>query len=123
MRVSLGYPAKAAEKALLLGESRRDLLTRLEPLLEHDELRAIRDAVGNVRVSDALVDYVLRLVEATRTQPQFAWGLSPRGSLALLAAARSWAFLDGRDYVIPEDVQGVLPTGVRSEERRGGKRG
>jgi MoxR-like ATPase len=119
MRVSLGYPAKAAEKALLLGESRRDLLTRLEPLLEHDELRAIQDAVGNVRVSDALVDYVLRLVEATRTQPQFAWGLSPRGSLALLAAARAWAFLDGRDYVIPEDVQAVLPTvvGHRLRER------
>ncbi len=119
MRVSLGYPAKAAEKSLLLGESRRDLLTRLEPLLQHDELRAIQDAVGHVRVSDALVDYVLRLVEATRTQPQFAWGLSPRGSLALLAAARAWAFLDGRDYVIPEDVQAVLPTvvGHRLRER------
>jgi len=119
MRVSLGYPAKAAEKSLLLGESRRDLLTRLEPLLQHDELGAIQDAVGHVRVSDALVDYVLRLVEATRTQPQFAWGLSPRGSLALLAAARAWAFLDGRDYVIPEDVQAVLPTvvGHRLRER------
>jgi MoxR-like ATPase len=72
-----------------------------------------------VRASDALVDYVLRLVEATRTQPQFAWGLSPRGSLALLAAARAWAFLDGRDYVIPEDVQAVLPTvvGHRLRER------
>ncbi|QDR35585.1 AAA family ATPase, partial [Pseudomonas aeruginosa] len=59
--------------------------------------------------SDALVDYVLRLVEATRTQPAFALGLSPRGSLALLAAARAWALLAGRDYVIPEDVQAVLP--------------
>ena len=74
----LGLPAKAAEKSLLLGESRRDLLTRLEPLLQHDELRAIRDAVGHVRVSDALVDYVLRLVEATRTQPQFAGAVAAR---------------------------------------------
>ncbi|MCY1486489.1 AAA lid domain protein [compost metagenome] len=72
-----------------------------------------------MRASDALVDYVLRLVEATRSQPQFAWGLSPRASLALLAAARAWAFLAGRDYVIPEDVQAVLPsvTGHRLRER------
>ena len=61
-----------------------------------------------VRASDALVDYVLRLVDATRSQPQFAWGLSPRASLAILAAARAWALLTGRDYVIPEDVQAVL---------------
>ena len=109
MRLSLGYPAQAAERALLLGDSRRALLTRLEPLLDHAGLLAIQQAVTEVRVSDALVDYVLRLVEATRTQPQFAWGLSPRGSLALLAAARAWALLAGRDYVIPEDVQAVLP--------------
>jgi len=63
-----------------------------------------------VRASDALVDYVLRLVDATRSQPQFAWGLSPRASLAILAAARAWALLTGRDYVIPEDVQEVLPS-------------
>jgi len=119
MRLSLGYPAQAAERALLLGDSRRALLTPLEPLLDHAGLLAIQQAVTEVRVSDALVDYVLRLVEATRTQPQFAWGLSPRASLALLAAARAWAFLDGRDYVIPEDVQAVLPAvvGHRLRER------
>lgn len=119
MRLSLGYPAKAAEKALLLGDSRRDLLARQEPVLDRASLVAIQQAVAQVRVSDALVDYVLRLVEATRTQPQFAWGLSPRGSLALLAAARAWAYLDGRDYIIPEDVQAVLPSvaGHRLRER------
>lgn len=119
MRLSLGYPAKAAEKALLLGDSRRDLLSRLEPVLDRETLLAIQETVSHVRVSDALVDYVLRLVEATRTQPQFAWGLSPRGSLALLAAARAWAYLDDRDYVIPEDVQAVLPAvaGHRLRER------
>ncbi|GAB6387384.1 AAA family ATPase [Stutzerimonas marianensis] len=119
MRLSLGYPAKAAERALLLGDSRRDLLARLEPQLDRTALRAVQQEVAGVRVSDALVDYVLRLVEATRTQPQFAWGLSPRGSLALLAAARAWGYLDGRDYVIPEDVQAVLPSvvGHRLRER------
>ncbi|MDE1165665.1 MAG: AAA family ATPase [Pseudomonas sp.] len=119
MRLSLGYPAKAAEKALLLGESRRELLPRMEAVLDHAQLAALQAAARAVRVSDALVDYVLRLVEATRTQAQFAWGLSPRASLALLAAARAWALLVGRDYVIPEDVQAVLPAvaGHRLRER------
>ncbi|WP_416427561.1 AAA family ATPase [Pseudomonas sp. App30] len=112
MRLSLGYPAKAAEKALLLGESRRELLPRMAAVLDHEELAVLQQQAREVRVSDALVDYVLRLVEATRTQPQFAWGLSPRASLALLAAARAWALLLGRDYVIPEDVQAVLPSVV-----------
>ncbi|WP_374439512.1 AAA family ATPase [Pseudomonas panipatensis] len=110
MRLSLGYPGRAAEKALLLGEARRDLLPRLEPLLTLEELAAWQAEVPKVHASDALVDYVLRLAEATRSQPAFALGLSPRGSLALLAAARAWALLAGRDYVIPEDVQAVLPS-------------
>ncbi len=119
MRLSLGYPAKAAEKALLLGEARRDLLPRLAPLLDHAELAAIQAQIPQVRASDALVDYVLRLVDATRSEPQFAWGLSPRASLALLSAARAWAFLAKREYVIPEDVQAVLPSvvGHRLRER------
>ncbi|MFV3304538.1 AAA family ATPase [Pseudomonas sp. NY15181] len=110
MRLSLGYPGRAAEKALLLGEARRDLLPRLEPMLDPKELLALQGEVLAVRASDALVDYVLRLVEATRSQPAFALGLSPRGSLGLLAAARAWALLAGRDYAIPEDVQAVLPS-------------
>ena len=109
MRLSLGYPGRAAERALLLGGSGRDQLSKLEPLLDHRQLAAIQNEVPNIHASDAVVDYVLRLVEATRTQPNFALGLSPRGSLALLGAARAWALLDGRDYVIPEDVQVVLP--------------
>jgi MoxR-like ATPase len=112
MRLSLGYPAKAAEKALLLGATRRSLLPRIEPILAHAELALIQAEVPKVRASDAVLEYLLRLVDATRTQPQFAWGLSPRASLALLAAAKAWAFLAGRDYVIPEDIQAVLPSVV-----------
>ncbi|MFI8483175.1 AAA family ATPase [Pseudomonas sp. NPDC078700] len=119
MRLSLGYPAKAAEKALLMGDARRTMLPKLASVLDHRQLALLQDEVPKVRVSDALVDYVLRLVEATRSQPQFAWGLSPRASLALLAASRAWALLEGREYVIPEDVQAVLPSvvGHRLRER------
>jgi MoxR-like ATPase len=119
MRLSLGYPARSAEKALLLGESRRDLLPRIEPVIDHAGLAALQAEARQVRASDALVDYVLRLVDATRSQPQFAYGLSPRASLAILAAARAWALLIGRDYVIPEDVQAILPSviGHRLRER------
>jgi len=119
MRLSLGYPARSAEKALLQGQARRELLPQLEPVLDHKALAALQAEVPLIRASDALLDYVLRLVEATRTQPSFAWGLSPRASLAVLAAARAWALLAGRDYVIPEDVQAVLPSvvGHRLRER------
>ncbi|KXU39515.1 AAA family ATPase [Ventosimonas gracilis] len=109
MRLSLGYPSLAVEKSLLLGQSRRDLLEDIQPLLNHQQLAALQDAVQKVRASEALIDYLLRLVTATRSHPQFALGLSPRSALALLAAARGWAFLAGRDYLIPEDVQAVLP--------------
>ncbi len=119
MRLSLGYPARAAERALLLGEARRDLLPRLEPILDHAELAAIQALIPQVRTSDALVDYVLRLVEATRSEAQFAWGLSPGPVWRCWrrrAPGRSWP---NRDYVIPEDVQAVLPAvvGHRLRER------
>lgn len=109
MRIALGYPARAAERALLLGASRRELLPQLEPVLDLRALAALQTQAGAVHVSEAVVDYILRLAETTRSQPSFALGLSPRGSLGLLAAARAWALLAGRDYVIPEDVQAVLP--------------
>lgn len=112
MRLSLGYPTRAAEKALLLGTARRDLLPRLEPVLDRAGLAEMQAVIGQVRVSDALADYVLRLADATRREAAFACGLSPRGSLALLGAARAWAFMAGREYVIPEDVQAVLPAVV-----------
>ena len=112
MRLSLGYPSASAERQLLMGSDRKQLLSALQPLLERADLLAAQQQVNDVRASEALVSYILRLVEATRTHAQLAFGLSPRGSLALLAAAKGWAFLAGRDYVIPEDVQMVLPVVV-----------
>lgn len=112
MRLSLGYPNAKAERQLLEGAGRRQLLSALQPMIERTVLLAAQQQVSEVRASDALISYILRLVEATRTHAQLAFGLSPRGSLALLAAAKAWAFLAGRDYVIPEDVQVVLPAVV-----------
>lgn len=112
MRLSLGYPSAAAERQLLQGGARRQLLSELQTLIERADLLAAQQQVSAVRASEALISYILRLVEATRTHAQLAFGLSPRGSLALLAAAKAWAFLAGRDYVIPEDVQVVWPAVV-----------
>lgn len=112
MRLSLGYPSAAAERQLLQGGARRQLLSKLQTLIERADLLAAQQQVSAVRASEALISYILCLVEATRTHAQLAFGLSPRGSLALLAAAKAWAFLAGRDYVIPEDVQVVWPAVV-----------
>ncbi|SDU00685.1 AAA family ATPase [Halopseudomonas salegens] len=112
MRLSLGYPSSAAEKSLLMGAGRQVRLERVEPVLQRDKLLALQAAVPEITASEAIVDYILRLVNRTRESQVCAWGLSPRASLGLLAAARAWAMLEHRDYVIPEDVQAVLPSVV-----------
>ncbi|TVP92118.1 MAG: MoxR family ATPase [Pseudomonadaceae bacterium] len=112
MRLSLGYPSPAAEKSLLMGAERQERLERVLPALPRDKLLALQAAVPKITASEAIVDYILRLVNRTRDSQVCAWGLSPRASLGLLAAARAWAMLEHRDYVIPEDVQAVLPAVV-----------
>lgn len=107
MRLSLGYPDEAAERKMLSGAGGLAAQAPLPALMQPGQLQAIQQQVQQVRCSDAVLDYLLRLVTATRNHPQLAYGLSPRGSLALQAAARSWAYLAGRDYVIPEDIQAV----------------
>jgi MoxR-like ATPase len=117
MRIELGYPDRHAERALLAGASRRDLLGTLEPCMTPGELMALQDSVQAVHVAPALLDYVQALVEHTRRSPEFVAGLSPRAALALVHSARAWALLEGRDKVIPEDVQAVLP-GVATHRLR-----
>jgi len=107
MRLQLGYPDEAAEKRLLLrqaGTLPADIAVTVDP----EQLGQIRQAAQAVTVSDSLIGYVQRLVAFSRTAPEFAMGLSPRGAMALMAAARTWAVMEGRDYVVPEDVQAVL---------------
>jgi MoxR-like ATPase len=108
MCLSLGYPDPAAERALLAGEDRRSMLKSLSPAMTPAELAAAQRGLRAIHTSGALIDYVHALVLASRGNGAFAEGLSPRAALALVQAARAWAALEGRDHVIPEDVQAVL---------------
>ncbi|MFZ6863579.1 AAA family ATPase [Undibacterium sp. Ji67W] len=108
MCLSLGYPDAAAERALLLGEDRRALLAHLPAVMQSNELILAQQELKKIHTSAALVDYVQALAHATRQGDLFAEGMSPRASIALLQAARAWAALEGRDHVIPEDVQAVI---------------
>jgi MoxR-like ATPase len=109
MRIELGYPDRDAELALLGGEDRRQLAATLQPCASAEELLALQAQARAVLAAPALLQYVQALAEYSRRAPEFATGLSPRAALALLAAARAWALLDGRRHAIPEDVQAVLP--------------
>ncbi|MES2186042.1 MAG: MoxR family ATPase [Pseudomonadota bacterium] len=109
MRISLGYPDRAAERLLLAGNDRREMLDHLLPLLSTEELLAIQQEVQAVHASDALFDYVQALIAETRSGRWFVQGLSPRAGLALVRASKAQALLAGRDYVAPDDVQAVLP--------------
>jgi len=113
MRIQLGYPDAQAERGLLSGVDRRDLVAHLNPQMENAELFALQQQVRQVFVAPALLDYVQAILRHTRESARFVHGLSPRAGLALVAAARAWALLAGRNAVIPEDVQAVLP-GVAS---------
>lgn len=108
MCLSLGYPNAQAEKALLMGEDRRALLKTMPAIMKAEELINTQAQVRTIHVSAALVDYIQRLAQATRESTHFAEGMSPRAALALLQASRAWAALEGRDHVLPEDVQAVL---------------
>ena len=108
LRLTLGYPDAGAERALLAGASRRELIARTLPSLAEQDIRDLRMAVEQVHASDALVDYVQRLLARSRQQPGVRVGLSPRAGIALLRAAKAHALLAGREHVLPEDVQALF---------------
>jgi len=109
LKIELGYPDPAAERELLAGADRRRMLAELAPRITPPQLVGMQERASRIHASAALVDYVQALAAHTRTSPRWQAGLSPRACLALLAVARAWALLDGRDHVLPEDVQAVLP--------------
>jgi MoxR-like ATPase len=109
MRISLGYPDRAAERELLGGRDRRDMVEKLPGLLTAQALQALQQQVLAIHAAPPLLDYLQDLIAATRNGRWFVQGLSPRAGLAVLRAAKAQALLSGRDYVAPDDVQAILP--------------
>ncbi|NOR71983.1 MAG: AAA domain-containing protein [Methylomarinum sp.] len=109
MRIELGYPNHQAERALLEGRSRYSLIETLSTQLQAEQLASIQQQVTEIHVSSALLDYLQDLINYTRESTDYHCGLSPRAGLALLTAAKAWAYMDGRKAVLPDDVQAVLP--------------
>ncbi len=117
MRIELGYPDRSAERELLATGNQRNRAEALVSRISPAELPAIQQAIAKLHAAAPLIDYIQALVDATRHDPAFQHGLSPRAGLALLSAARAWAWLDGREIVIPDDVQAVLPAVARHRLR------
>src|SRR5450756_2331701 len=109
MRIQMGYPDAQAERGLLSGVDRREIVAQLSPQMESSELLSLQKRAREVFVSPALLDYVQVILRHTREEARYTHGLSPRAGLALLSAARAWALLDGRDPGFPEDVQAFCP--------------
>lgn len=108
MRIELGYPDPVAERALLTGQNRHSLIASLDVEIPPEQLEKMQFAVTRVHASAALLDYCQGIINFTRESPEYHCGLSPRAGLALLNAAKAWAFMDRRDAVIPEDIQTIL---------------
>jgi MoxR-like ATPase len=109
MRIELGYPDAEAERGLLLGKDRRQLVHDLSAVIDQSQLKSLQDEVSKIHVSPALVDYIQKILAYTRNSGQFIYGLSPRAGIALLRAAQAWALIAQHKQVLPEDVQVVLP--------------
>ena len=108
MKISLGYPDQAAERALLSGDNPRELMHRLQPAVSVDRFIAIQTAVETIHCSDPLLGYVQQLIQTTRNPGLFVYGISPRAGLAIVHASRAWALMHGRGHVEPGDVQAVF---------------
>jgi MoxR-like ATPase len=109
IRLSLGYPEESIEKELLMGKVGRNNLAQLKPLFTADDLKLMSELVSRVQISDAILSYIMRLVHKTRDNSVCALGLSPRASQSLAMASRAFALTNGRDYVLPDDVQAIFP--------------
>lgn len=120
MRISLGYPDPLVERKLLKGFNPREDLETLIPTTDAAGLAQLQGMVSKVFVSDALLDYVQRILAFTRQSNQFSFGLSPRAGMALVQSAKAYALVCGREHVIPEDVQTILPS--VAEHRLAGSR-
>jgi len=109
MRIELGYPDRAAERKLLQNENVKHMVSQMQECILDADVLEIQRRIDTVHISDALLNYIQDILDFTRSSNHFHVGLSPRAGLALMQASRSWAFLHGQDFVLPEDVQKVMP--------------
>jgi MoxR-like ATPase len=107
LRISIGYPAKGVERALLKDRTGTDPVAALTPVVDLATVRALAHSVEAIRVDDALLDYAMTLVDETRRHPAIAVGVSTRGALAWYRAAQAAALAAGREFVIPDDLKGL----------------
>ncbi|HEX5515209.1 MAG TPA: AAA family ATPase [Gammaproteobacteria bacterium] len=121
--LELGYPDPAAERELLRGEDRRALLKRLQPAMDKDELLRIQQRVPSIHAAEPLLAYLQALLDHSRHCGRYRTGLSPRAGLGLLRAAQAWALIDGRDAVLPEDLQAIFPSVAAHRLRFAGEHG
>jgi MoxR-like ATPase len=112
MRLTIGYPDPIAERELLINTDQRANLQNIRQCLTAADVHQAQAGIATVNATDTLLDYVQRLVAYTRQDHHFSFGLSPRGAQAIMRAARTWALMHDRKYVLPEDVQMVLPAVV-----------
>jgi MoxR-like ATPase len=110
MCISINYPDASSERKLLQSNGGRAQLAKLSPVINATQLEALQRACQEIHVSDALLDYLQAILKYTRHSAQFNAGLSPRAGLSLKQCAQAWAMLEGRDHVIPEDIQSILPS-------------
>ncbi len=108
MKIKLGYPDPGAERALLSGANPRELLLNIQPSMSIEQFLQIQHAVDQVHCSGPLLDYVQALVAATRNPGLFSYGISPRASLAIIRAGKTWAMMKGRSHLEPADIQAVF---------------
>lgn len=108
MQISLGFPAHTVERALLEGRNPRAVLSTIKPLVSVETWMTLQSQVDAVQASASVLDYAQRLIDRTRYSGNFQWGLSPRAALGLMQAARAWALLQHRQFVVPEDIQSIF---------------
>ena len=108
MRIKLGYPTKGEEKVIITRNITNPLDT-IEAIVNGEELSFILESISNISIKDEIMDYLVNIVAETRNKPGIELGVSPRGSIALFKASRVYAGLNGRDYIIPEDIKAMAP--------------
>jgi MoxR-like ATPase len=108
MRIRMGYPSRASEKEIIRNHSAAGRVDQIEPLMDATDVAAMQEAVSEVKVDDSLLDYVLEIVDRTRQTEHLSLGVSPRGAVMLHRAAQARAYLEGRDYCLPDDFKNLI---------------